>query len=617
MNKVKGKTWVSATSLRNYFIRDPFLDWAEYHHLEYCIKNKKNGDKINYPRGRGMKRWFDTERHPHTPPHTPTFSQFIMGQGSKFEMHVINFFYQLYGNKIVDAAHSYEATLKAMRIGIPIIYRGFVFSSQTKTFGIPDLIIRSDWLRKIVKTPPLSLEEERVGASAIGARRFHYRPVDVKFSTLDLKANGIHLRNSGSTAAYKGQLCIYVQALGEMQGYDPGVGYILGKRWKYTRKKKLYRGHSCLDRLGTIDFRETSPDFEFKEKVEAAVDWVNRVRLEGSTWDPYKPRLSQPLFSPNLSNRQDAPWRSVKEEVAEITKDVTQMWMCGPKEREIAQNRGIKSWTDPDFTGDVLHFSSNGNKHRIIEQILTVNRGTGSPVLPAKLSSKIFTAPNHLEFFVDFETINEGVVDDFKDFPIAKTNTLIFMIGVGYRRPGLRVLTRNQKKNPPVPEWVFRSFVADSLSLSAQNQICKKFSAYIKSVSSRYGESDAPLYHWGHAEPSIWNKQETPVGHQWTDLLAAFKKEGIAVRGCLNYNLKNISAALYDLGYIQTFWDKSNTCTDGVDAMIQAYIAYQDCQKRGNLDINSSFFIRNIREYNEIDCRVLMDILQAFRTNHV
>ena len=541
-----------------------------------------------------------------------------MDQGNKFETHVIDFFYQLYGNKIVDAAHSYEATLEAMRTGIPIIYRGFVFSQPTKTFGIPDLIIRSDWLRKIVKTPPLSPEEETIGAPALGASRFHYRPVDIKFSTLGLKADGIHLRNSGSMAAYKGQLCIYVQALGEMQGYNPEVGYVLGKRWKYTRKKTLYQGNSCFDRLGTIDFRETSPDFEVKEKVGAAVDWVNRVRLEGSTWDPYKPHLSQVPFSPNLSNRQDAPWRSVKEGIVENTKDVTQMWMCGPKEREIAQDRGIKSWTDPDFTGDILNFSSNGNKRRIIDQILTVNRGTGSPVLPAKLSSKIFTAPKNLEFFVDFETINEGVVDDFRDFPIAKTNTLIFMIGVGYRRPGLRVLTRNLKKNPaPATEWVFRSFVADSLSLSAQNQICKKFSAYIKSVASRHGEPVAPLYHWSHAEPSIWNKQENPTGHQWVDLLAAFKKEAVAVRGCLNYNLKNISAALYDLGYIQTVWDKSNTCTDGVDAMIQAYIAYQSCKKRGNLDIKSSFFIRNIIEYNETDCRVLIDILQSFREKHV
>ena len=75
--------------------------------------------------------------------------------------------------------------------------------------------------------------------------------------------------------------------------------------------------------------------------------------------------------------------------------------------------------------------------------------------------------------------------------------------------------------------------------------------------------------------------------------------------------------ALHDLGYIQTFWDKSNPCTNGADAMIQAYIAYQECEKRNCANVRTSLLMKNIEAYNEIDCRVLMDILQTFRENHV
>lgn len=612
------KTWVSATSIRNYFIHDPFLDWAKYHHFNYLSKNTTYADKIAHFRRYRTRRWFDAEECPTVPLKTPTFSKFLMNQGNRFEECVVNNLYHRYKTNIVDAGHSYESTLKALQSGVPIIYRGLVLGNSTKTFGIPDLIVRSDWIRKIVKSSPISRKEETVGAPTIRADRFHYRPIDIKFSTLDLKTDGIHLRNSRSVLPYKGQLYIYVQALGEMQGYDPEVGYILGKRWKYSRNKIVYTGNSCFDRLGTIDFRKENSDFKIKERVEEAVDWVNRVRLEGSDWDPYNPYRSQPDLFPNMSNRQDSPWRAVKEVIAEDTKEITQMWMCGPKERAIAQDLGIKSWTDPNFTGDLLKFPPSGNKHRIIKQILTVNRGAGSSVLPAKLSSHIFTFPHNLEFFVDFEMINEGAVDDFKNFPLAKTNTFIFMIGVGYRRPASGIQTRAQKKKTlQSPKWVFRSFIADSLSLAGQNKICTNFSAHIKAVSAQYGDLNPPLYHWGHAEPSIWNKNATAQSHRWIDLLSVFKQEGIAIRGCLNYNLKNISMALYDLGYIQTFWDKSNPCTNGVDAMIQAYTAYQECKKRKCGNVKTSLLMKNIGAYNEIDCRVLMDILQTFRQKHV
>jgi len=612
------KTWVSATSIRNYFIRDPFLDWAKYHHFDYLSKNTTYAEKIAQSRKYGTRRWFEASECPSVPLKTPTFSQFIMNQGNRFEECVVNNLYHRYKTNIVDVGHSYEATLKALRSGIPIIYRGLVLVHSTKTFGIPDLIVRSDWIRKIVKTSPLSREAERVGAPGIGAARFHYRPIDIKFSTLDLKTDGIHLFNSRSVMPYKGQLCIYVQALGEMQGYNPEVGYILGKRWKYSRGKTIFKGDSCFDRLGTIDFRDANSDFTIKERVEGAVDWMNRVRLEGSGWDLYNPCRSQPDLFPNMSNRQDAPWRIVKEVVAEDTKEITQMWMCGPKERATAQALGIKSWNDPDFTGDLLNFPATGNKHRIIKQILTVNRGTGASVIPAKLSSKVFTFLPNLEFFVDFEMINEGAVDDFKKFPIAQTTTFIFMIGVGYRRPASGIQTRAQKKKAlRSPTWVFRSFVADSLSLAGQNKICSDFSAHIKSISAQYGDPNPPLYHWGHAEPSMWKKKAPAHLFRWVDLLSVFKEEGIAVRGCLNYNLKNISMALHDLGYIQTFWDKSNPCTNGADAMIQAYIAYQECEKRNCANVRTSLLMKNIEAYNEIDCRVLMDILQTFRENHV
>ena len=42
---------------------------------------------------------------------------------------------------------------------------------------------------------------------------YHYVVVDIKFSTLPLRADGVHLLNAGKFPAYKSQAWIYTQAL--------------------------------------------------------------------------------------------------------------------------------------------------------------------------------------------------------------------------------------------------------------------------------------------------------------------------------------------------------------------------------------------------------------------
>ena len=72
------------------------------------------------------------------------------------------------------------------------------------------------------------------------SRPYHYIVIDIKFSTLPLRANGKHLLNSGSYPAYKAQCLIYTDAIGLIQGYTSRYAFILGRRWKYTQKLIKY-----------------------------------------------------------------------------------------------------------------------------------------------------------------------------------------------------------------------------------------------------------------------------------------------------------------------------------------------------------------------------------------
>ena len=124
-----------------------------------------------------------------------------------------------------------EQTLQLMKNGTPIIHSAPVINKHNKTKGIIDLLVRSDYINNITSFNSLSDEETTKRASKIN-NPYHYVVVDVKFSTLPLRADGIHIQNTDSFTAYKSQLLIYTQAIGRMQGYNAPYAFILGRRSK-------------------------------------------------------------------------------------------------------------------------------------------------------------------------------------------------------------------------------------------------------------------------------------------------------------------------------------------------------------------------------------------------
>jgi hypothetical protein len=305
---------------------------------------------------------------------------------------------------------------------------------------------------------------------------------------------------------------------------------------------------------------------------------------------------------------------------AEQNDDLTLLWYVGPKQRRIAHNNGIYSWKDPKCTSEALGMSGNF-RPKVLSRILEANHSETNTIIPKNIENNMYDwATPEMEIFVDFETTC-SVFSEQDSLPIQNGASLIFLIGAGYI-------------DPKTKKWVYLKFLADNLTLNEETRICREFSNWVKKLQ---GKNQVKLWHWSHAEPSFWNRayrrqpqkkrrinrrlanqlglSEIQNDFKWCDLLKIFLREPIGVKGCLNYSLKTIAKTFYQHGFIKTVWDSTSSTADGADVAVEAYRADLECKKTGTR-FSEHPLAEDIVRYNEVDCKVLQEILDYLRTNH-
>lgn len=583
-------SWVAATSTRNYLLDDGYLDYLKEipsNLSRINTNNIKNGDN---------------------------FVTSIMSQGIKFERKVIDLIAEKVGNSnFVNIGgdinpRSYEKylkTIQSIKDGIPVIYQGILRNYENRTYGIPDLLIRRDYLSKIITNPPKSVKNNKASKND----NTGYVVVDIKFKTLHFKSDGVHLRNDGPMKAYKAQLCVYNDALNTIQDQKQDSAYLLGWKWKYTRKCTDHSGDNCFDKVGRINYE--GPDKEFVNKTARAIEWVRNVRQNGHKWDLTKLPLPHEELYPNMCNRYDYPYHKEKTEFAEKISDISLIWKCGPKQRKIAHSNGIYSWKNSGCDAETLGIGGEFTSS-VVNRILEANNNPMQEgnIIPKYIKNNFGNWKNkqNLELFVDFE-MTCGVFTEFDDLPYADGESLIFMIGVGYVQPD--------------GEWIYRDFTVNSVTADEELTICCEFVEYIQNLTNEYSIRPS-MYHWSHAEPSAWNRAmlRHPVDSygwpefEWVDLLKVFHTEPVGVKGCLDYSLKNLAKILHRYGYIKTIWDGNSACADGADVAVGAYKIDRETHQSGTLFTDHPL-AEEIIKYNEIDCKVLQEIITYLRENHI
>jgi predicted RecB family nuclease/REP element-mobilizing transposase RayT len=603
-NNINWEDMISASSVRNYLLNDPLLDYLK----EYNIRTIDESPS----RIPNLKTNMVETSSP------DIFTKHIMDAGIDFEEELFKIIKR--EHPIVKVAEYFQAksqekfdeTINLMKQGVPIIYQGVLHNFDNKTFGLPDLMIRSDYINKLMGYKVIDDKEATIKSSKLGID-WHYKIVDIKHSNIPLRADGIHILNSESIPAYKGQLYIYTHALNKIQGININKAFIWGKKYFWESKSVKYERIDFLNKLGIIDY--DSVDYEYVNQTNDAIKWIQMVRTEGTNWK-LLPVPSRAELFPNMKNEKDGHWRKIKNELNEKINEITSVIYCGVKHRQTAHQSHVYKWTDPKCTAKIMGFNTKGKQSIIVDSVLNINRQVKDIIRPEYINWDRINWYNHqkdqLEFYLDFETLNSNFGSIIKDGIISyNSNQYIFMIGIGY-------ISNNN--------WVFKTFIMNEKSDESEVNMFNEFYKYVNDTLRKNKKRLAKFYHWSGAEPLAYKSfknrnsdiQFKDEHFIFYDLYKVFISEPIVVKGALNFSLKTIAKALKKYSMIETCWNQSSPCSNGLTAMILANKIYENNTINNEQPIGcvqSNTVMKEIAQYNEVDCKVMYEIHELMRNN--
>jgi hypothetical protein len=585
--------WVPAGAVRHWCDGDPLLDWLD-----------RYGDEGGFA------------RDDQTPAYDARFDlmRLIAERGARFEELVVGSLARRYPvthvadvSKDPRSRDAARATWSALAAGDPLVAGSVLRDPQSRTYGVADLLVRSDVLAELFPSA-FEGEEEKVVAYALPGQRWHYRIVDIRYTTLDLLRDGT-LSASGDLGLMA-KLWILNTALGRLQGATPPYTYVLARGWRQGQ----LRGSSAFDRLGRVarDAIVRSQEKLMGEVAAQAVAWVRRVRREGRDWD-VRPLPSVPELWPNMKDRYDAPWQRAKRDLAEDLSELTLVAHVGPRVRAQAHARGVTRMDDPRVSAEFLGIGTSSGA-RAVDAILAADRARDRQyVRPARITAdaEAWRVREAVECYVDFETVND-VLDDLTHFPERGGQQLIFQIGCGQCVDGA---------------WTFRSFTANALTADAEAEMIDEWIDHLRALARDAGlasESGVRLFHWSAAETSaIENAYRSAIERHrerhwpdlsWYDLLGrVVQAEPVVVRGAHGFGLKAVANAMNRHGLIATQW--GDGLADGAGAMAGAWHAAREASLRW-LSLPDMPLLREIERYNETDCRVMAEVLEHLRREH-
>lgn len=535
--------YVSATSIANYVNNNGLSDWLLMYGPSMGFKTTKSNFMDLLARKGKDYEWSEVIRIRH-----------IVGD-SNFKT-VCQTPHDLY-NK-----NSHILTEKYMKQLIPVIFQGAIRNELESLIGIPDFIIRSDYIEKLFNIKPYKIKN----SSSTLAHNYIYYIVDIKSKGIKCIGKENRISNSGNFKAYKSQIAVYNICLRFLQGFMPSEAFMSTPKGT---------GKICL----------LDKDSHFFNIVKESRDWIQSLRIYGSNWNPLKiketvPRKYWSAMMPNLKVNHEQTQES-KYTIAKLTNSLFLLPFCGIRQIEEALKHDIISYKDKNCNSKLLGFRND--RAELVDNIITINTGIN------KISYKKLTKTNS-NFFLDMEFIHSSCVD-FKHGIHPFQGTIVYHIGVTWNGG-------------------HKEFIADDLTYNSEKNIFLDMITFFSEVLNE----KSVVYHWSNAENThfiraadMYNLDLSFI--QLKDLCKICKEQKLFVKDCFCYGLKPLATSLYKHGFIKDIWDI--TSADKSQTVGACMVNISNCYNKAHyigcniLDINE---YNAIRLYNKYDCYVMKQI---------
>lgn len=459
--------------------------------------------------------------------------------------------------------YDYNRLYTAMFLGEPIIYSGYLKDDDERLRGIPDLLIRNDYVEKLFDNK-YNINEYK---SNFG--NYYYIPIEIKFSSVTLQSeNKIKDSEDCRFLFYKTQLFTYCKILHKIQGVFPDNAFIIGKRTVLKNKEIK----NSLEYPGFINYR--TYDNHIVDVFYNGLKWLRDVKKNGLNWS------LNPSLYPNMK-KSHYLYDKDKKEISDLVGEITDIWYCSYKKRENAFKNGIYSWRDYRLNSDILEVPEHTKE--AVDNILKINRGELGDYYPTSFKNKdninmIKESDNNI--FIDFETVRDSL-----DIDTYGLDEKIFLIGTWYKGQ-------------------YKSFLINEMNEEEERRIINEFLIYLK-------ENNNPTCWYWYAEVGMFKRALERLDiysnynfSGWNDLFKVFKEENFVVKGCKNFKLKSYIKNLLNLSLIQTEIQPEE-CSSGIDAMIMAWRNYNEEKNEENM--------KYIIKYNKLDCEYLEVLLNFIK----
>lgn len=483
---------IYATSLHNYFLKDPIVDWIKRYNSFFLKDNNKNSQsftRLNY-----------------------RFQQGIIFEQNMVEIIKKSTNYLESTNIERFSEEGYKNTLKMMKNGVKIIHSAHLKNPKLGYYGVADLIVRSDVFNKKFK------KLQKIKHNYF-LHKFYYIVIDIKNKKFYVD-NDFLLKDTNELSAYKAQLFIYNSCLEYMQNYFPQKAYFIGKSYHNKTKSFTSLQYNCLP---TVDFKDK--DKSVISQAKKAVDWVRKVNNFGVCWSLNPPSLVE--LYPNMKCSFNDDFYHLKLQIAERIGEITLIIYCGVKNRQFAFDKGVFSWKDKKLNANLLGFKNNSKKTKIIDNIIKVNRDN-IPILYNKTC--LYDEKKTLNI------TNSGFVD------IETYNNKIYLIGISYydnKEWKYKSFFLKKLKNKSEKENL-QNFI-NFLTLKKINKIFHHSSFDKREIFKKINYYSISSSHLDKVT--------------WVDTWKFFYKIELAIKGMFNYKLKNIWKAMKAGNMITTDYD--------------------------------------------------------------